>query len=162
MLSFPKSPQMTFNSFVQKILARYSKWVIIYSKDTRATSLDVIEPLYSWFWTVIFTQELPEKYPNTQFFLIPIFLYSDWIRRFTEKMSVSSPNVGKYGPEKLRIWLHFMQWGLPIILFQSLFHIGNQSLWGIGLSMEAECCTCSEKKHLTKVNNKCRLIHFNL
>ena len=26
---------------------------------------------------------LREKYPNTEFFLVHIFLYSDWIRRFT-------------------------------------------------------------------------------
>ena len=34
------------------------------------------------------------------FFLFPIIQYSDWIRRFTEQLSVFSPNTGKYGSEK--------------------------------------------------------------
>ena len=34
------------------------------------------------------------------FFLVCIFLYSDWIRRFMELISVFSRNTGKYGPEK--------------------------------------------------------------
>ena len=34
-------------------------------------------------------------------FLARIFPRSDWIRRDTEYLSVFSPNVGKYGPEKL-------------------------------------------------------------
>ena len=42
---------------------------------------------------------LREKCPNTKFFLVRIFLSSDWIRRFTENV-VFSPNAGKYGPEK--------------------------------------------------------------
>ena len=45
-------------------------------------------------------ETLREKYPNTEFFLVHIFLYSDWIRRFTPLISVFSPNTGKYGPEK--------------------------------------------------------------
>ena len=43
-------------------------------------------------------------------FLVRIFLYSDCIRRFTEEISVFGPNVGKYGPENLRIWTLFTQW----------------------------------------------------
>ena len=41
---------------------------------------------------------LREKCPTTEFFLVRIFLYSDWIRRFTEYGDL--PNTGKYGPEK--------------------------------------------------------------
>ena len=36
---------------------------------------------------------------NTELFLVRIFLYSDWIRRFTPSISVFSPNKGKHGPE---------------------------------------------------------------
>ena len=43
---------------------------------------------------------LREKCPNTEFFLVRIFLYSDWIWRFTEQICVFSPNTTKYGPEK--------------------------------------------------------------
>ena len=42
---------------------------------------------------------LREKCPSTELFLVHIFLYSDWIRRFTPKISVFSSNTGKYGPE---------------------------------------------------------------
>ena len=44
------------------------------------------------------------------FGLVRIFLYSDWIRKDTSYLSVFSPNVGKYGTEKLRIWILFSQW----------------------------------------------------
>ena len=40
-----------------------------------------------------------EKCPNTELFLVRIFLYSDWIRRDTLHLSVFSPNTGKSGPE---------------------------------------------------------------
>ena len=43
---------------------------------------------------------LREKCPNTELFLVRIYTYLDWIRRYTEYLSVFSPNVGKYGPEK--------------------------------------------------------------
>ena len=43
---------------------------------------------------------LREKCPNTEFFLVRIFLYSDQIRDFTEYISVFSSNTGKYGPGK--------------------------------------------------------------
>ena len=52
-------------------------------------------------------------YPNTEFFLVRIFPHSDWIRRDTKHtsyLSVLSPNVGKYGPEKTPIWTLFTQW----------------------------------------------------
>ena len=35
-----------------------------------------------------------------EFFLVRIFSYSDLIRRFTPSLSVLSPNMGNYGPEK--------------------------------------------------------------
>ena len=40
---------------------------------------------------------LCEKCPNTEFFLVRIFPHSHWTRSY---LSVFSPNVGKYGPEK--------------------------------------------------------------
>ena len=40
------------------------------------------------------------KCPNTEFSLAHVFLYSDWIRRFTAYISVFSTHTGKYGPEK--------------------------------------------------------------
>ena len=43
---------------------------------------------------------LRENCPNTEFFLVHIFSHLDWIRRDTPYLFVSSPNAGKYGPEK--------------------------------------------------------------
>ena len=47
---------------------------------------------------------LREKCLSTEFFLVYIFLHSDWIRRDTEYLSVFSPNKEKYGPEKTPHW----------------------------------------------------------
>ena len=41
-----------------------------------------------------------KKCPNTEFFLVHIFMYLDWIWIFTPSISVFSPNIWKYGPEK--------------------------------------------------------------
>ena len=43
-------------------------------------------------------------------FLVHIFPHLNWIRRNTSYLSVLNPNVGKYGPEKLRIRTLFTQW----------------------------------------------------
>ena len=43
------------------------------------------------------TQTLHEKYPNTEFFLVCIFLCLDWIQENTDQ-------------KKLRIWTLFKQW----------------------------------------------------
>ena len=48
----------------------------------------------------IYGNALGEKCPNTEFFLVRTFLHSKWIRRFTEYITVFSPNTGNYGPEK--------------------------------------------------------------
>ena len=50
------------------------------------------------FW-IKTTYTLREKCPNTLLFLVRIFLYSNWIRRYTEYLSVFSPITEKYGPE---------------------------------------------------------------
>ena len=42
---------------------------------------------------------LREKCPNTELFLVRIFLYSDWIWRDTPYLSVFSSNTWKYGLE---------------------------------------------------------------
>ena len=48
------------------------------------------------------------KIVHTEFFLVCIFLYLNWIRRFTPQISVFTRNAGKYKPEKLSIWTIFM------------------------------------------------------
>ena len=44
---------------------------------------------------------LSEKCPYSEFF------WSVFLRIWTEYLSILSPNAGKYGPEKLRIWTLF-------------------------------------------------------
>ena len=46
----------------------------------------------------LYAVALREKYPNTELFLVRNILYSDWIN-LTPKISIFSPNTGKYGPE---------------------------------------------------------------
>ena len=57
-----------------------------------------------------FLSTLYEMCPNTEFFLVRLFPHSDWLRRDTKYLSIFSPNAGKYGPGKLRIWTLFTQW----------------------------------------------------
>ena len=41
-------------------------------------------------------------------FLVRLFPHSDWIRRDMEHFAVSSPNAGKFGPEKSKC-RHFLR-----------------------------------------------------
>ena len=59
-------------------------------------------------------------------FLVCIFPHLDWKRRDT----IVSPNVGKYGLEKLRIRTLFMQWHVTrILLFEEVFSNFLLSIW---------------------------------
>ena len=40
------------------------------------------------------------KSVQIRYFFVRVFLYSDWIRRFTPYISIFSPNTGEYKPEK--------------------------------------------------------------
>ena len=48
--------------------------------------------------SILLKHTLREECPNTELFLVRIFLRSEWIRR--EYLSVFTPNMGKYRPEK--------------------------------------------------------------
>ena len=50
---------------------------------------------------------LRQKCPNTEFFLVRIFVHSDWRRRHAKYLSIFSPNVQKYGHEKNPVFGHF-------------------------------------------------------
>ena len=52
-------------------------------------------------------------------FLVRIFLYLDWIWRFTEYIFVFSPNTGKYGPEGS---LYNTRWEMKISLTLNFLH----------------------------------------
>ena len=63
-------------------------------------SVDIVWTYNNNFFTLLLVYHtLREKCPNTELFLVLIFLYSDWIRRFTPKISVVSPKIGKHRPE---------------------------------------------------------------
>ena len=57
---------------------------------------------------VLFNLALPEKCPNTEFFSGPYF-------------PVFSPNTGKCGPGKTRIWTLFTQCRAPKIIHKNMF-----------------------------------------
>ena len=65
-------------------------WVFNHFHPCFAFIMKKQRPLF--FWPYLPT--LRQKCPNTEFFLVRIFLYSDLIR------TVFSPNTRKYGPEK--------------------------------------------------------------
>ena len=62
------------------------------------------------------TNSLREKCPNAEFFLVRLFLYSDWIRRFTEYSVRIQENTDQ---KKLRIWKLFTQWFLVGIMVKT-------------------------------------------
>ena len=68
----------------------------VYNSECVWTRLNKVLNNGGQSWKIYFDHHYPlrEKCPNTEFFLVRIFLHSDWIRRDT------SPNAGKYGPEK--------------------------------------------------------------
>ena len=83
--------------------------VSFHSDETRLTYnyIEVFQSNFPYGKIVLLTNQnhyilkLREKCRNTKFFLVLIFQYSDWIRsKFTEQISVFSPNAGKYEPEK--------------------------------------------------------------
>ena len=91
-------------------------------------------------------------------FLVRIFLYLDWIWRFTEYIFVLSPNTGKYGPEKspyntryeikISLTLNFLH-DFPIFIVPSAIllvfqisvktcHFTHHELW-LRLSVSSSC-----------------------
>ena len=83
--------------------------VSFHSDESRLTYnyIEVFQSNFPYGKIVLLTNQnlyilkLREKCRNTKFFLVLIFQYSDWIRsKFTEQISVFSPNAGKYEPEK--------------------------------------------------------------
>ena len=99
---------------------------------------------------------LREKCPNAEFFLDDIFPHSDWIRRFTEYLSVFTPNAGKYGPEKTPyldtfyavsalafMWLFLNHWNRLLVFCSSL------------LLSRLNCCYLC-KGYYHQCNSQCR------
>ena len=71
-------------------------------------------------WLQAWMLILREKCSNTEFFLVRIFLYSDWIRIQNTEFS---PNTGKYGPEKTpyldtfhAVWMYWNKIMIRILL----------------------------------------------
>ena len=52
--------------------------------------------------SAFFAHHFAWKMSKCGVFVVRIFLHWDWIRRFTESISVFSPNAEKYGPEMTR------------------------------------------------------------
>ena len=66
--------------------------LLLFFKIIESLQCILKDTLKAYFW-----HSLCEKCPNTELFLVHIFLYSDWIQ---ENMDTGyNPNTGKYGPE---------------------------------------------------------------
>ena len=74
--------------------------VLTFMQDFRWVSSVFIISFFSPYRVCSKLWTLREKCPNTEFFLVRIFPHSDWIRRDTSYLSVSSPNARKYRPGK--------------------------------------------------------------
>ena len=59
--------------------------LIILTQEVNTCSKSILITLFSWLWIDFFPTECIHcvKCPNTELFLARIFLYSDWILRFT-------------------------------------------------------------------------------
>ena len=57
----------------------------------------IAKNFHRWNFTL---HALPEKCPNTEFFLVRILSHSDWIGRDAPYLSVFSPTAGKHRTEK--------------------------------------------------------------
>ena len=78
---------------------------------------------YSWIheqpqkgtsWIGNSSKTLPEMSPNTELVLVRIFLYSDWIRRFSK--SPYSIGIRENTDQKeLRTWTLFTQWNVNFV-----------------------------------------------
>ena len=63
-------------------------------------------------------------------FLVRISPHSDWIRRGTPYLcSIFSPNVGKYGPEKLRIRTIFTLWSILSCSVKPSLSLRSKTNW---------------------------------
>ena len=95
------------------------------------------------------TVSLRKKCPNTEFFLVRIFLYSDGIRRF-------SPNTGKYGLEKT-----------PYLdTFHAVYHIGKAKTICTLIFLITKKCGLKPKNNNQKMTKpqilkKCGLLGFS-
>ena len=98
------------HSFVFQIIAFHNSQVV---KTNPTITL--------WnFWQ----PSLRKKHPNTEFFLVRIFPYLNWIRRNTRCLSVFTPNAGKYGPEKTPY--HFSLSANSIIYHFMIYNVGKK------------------------------------
>ena len=129
---------VTRNNPAKICLFKTTRWNMfkVINKDTDVTqvsfllTLRILEIIFLNFWNLYFYNFvltifyafiqcffcwlfLHEKCPNTDFFLVRIFLHSDWIM-----------NAGKYGPEKTP-YLDTFHAVLPITLFHHSIYIDN-------------------------------------
>ena len=91
---------------------KVSKYRVIFGPNFPAFGLNTEIYLRSYFWSVFSCIRIEYGDLLTELFLVRIFLYSDWIQRFTYGVisgpyfPVFSPNTGKFGPE-ITLYLDF-------------------------------------------------------
>ena len=77
-------------------------------------------------------------------FLVRIFLYLDWMSKFTEKISMFSRNTGKHGSEKNSKFGHFSCSIYKTLLLISSKLSLNKIIPGIKLSINIAARICTE------------------
>ena len=98
-------------------------WRCFFPVSIQVWSVFQLEICKSWCFTslciktLILLMILPlrKKCPNTKFFLVRIFLYSDWIRRLRSKSPYPVRIQENTDQKKLRIWTLFTQCSLFLI-----------------------------------------------
>ena len=102
------------------------------------------------------------KCPNTEFFLVRVFLHSNWIRKDTPYLSVFSPNAGNYGPEKTPYLGTFqavsmMAFLVSLLLFFSMIfsHCCSDCIvYFFVLPQSAFICSKTNVSNIFEVSNK--------
>ena len=76
--------------------------VFFFQNVTMQVFYNILKTPLNWRKWNVELKDLCEMYPNTEFFLVRIFLHSDWIRRDTSYLSVSLHIQSKCGKVRTR------------------------------------------------------------
>ena len=95
------SMYMSLHSFVYKIYKKYESLLFSFSLWTSQPQ-NILNFLFFitkfvFLLKKFIAKSLREKYPDTELFLVRIFLYSDWIQKIADQ-------------QKIRIWTFFTHW----------------------------------------------------
>ena len=100
------------------------KWVKYSTKIAKASYSEIIRCGSNFmYWSI--TTRLGEKFLNTEFFLVRIFLYLDWIKKFTLKSPHSFQIWENMDQKKLSVCTIFTQCLRMIMIKQFIIRIAT-------------------------------------